>query len=341
MAITKNFVEMMDGDINVESEKGVGSTFTVTVKLKASDRVHHLESGLKLPKDLRAVVVDDDEIACEHAQVVLNALGIRADAYTSPQDALKTMRDACDAGTPYDILLTDYKMPDMNGLVMTSELRAFDGGETAVIMLTGYNWDIIDEDAKNSGIDDIIAKPLFTDSLLRVICSVLERKRGEDGAGDVDEGTGTAGAGAADAESTENVLAGCRVLIAEDVDANAEILADLLDLEDIESERAINGQVAIDMFTAQPEGYYDAILMDVRMPVMDGLTATAQIRALERPDAKTIPIIAMTANVFDEDVERSMQAGMNAHLSKPIEPDKLYIKMAELIKETGDGSLSP
>ena len=134
-------------------------------------------------------------------------------------------------------------------------------------------------------------------------------------------------------ESEESLLAGKRILMAEDVDANAEILADLLDLEDIVSERAENGQIAVEMFSSHPAGYYDAILMDVRMPVMDGLTATENIRALEREDAKTIPIIAMTANVFDEDVERSHKAGMNAHLSKPIEPEKMYHTLAHLIAE--------
>ena len=119
--------------------------------------------------------------------------------------------------------------------------------------------------------------------------------------------------------------------MAEDVEQNAEILQDLLDLEDIVSEHAENGQRAVEMFSEMPDGYYDAILMDVRMPVMDGLTATKTIRALDRPDAKTIPIIAMTANVFDEDVQRSLQAGMNAHLSKPIDPERLYETIAKLI----------
>ena len=136
-----------------------------------------------------------------------------------------------------------------------------------------------------------------------------------------------------DADAKNETLEGKRILIVEDLPENAEILADLLDLEDISSERAVNGQVAVEMFSSHPAGYYDAILMDVRMPVMDGLTATETIRALDRPDAKVIPIIAMTANVFDEDVERSLAAGMNAHLSKPIEPEKLYAKMAELIKK--------
>lgn len=134
----------------------------------------------------------------------------------------------------------------------------------------------------------------------------------------------------------ENVLSGRRILMAEDVDANAEILADLLDLEEILSERAENGRVAVEMFSAKPVGYYDAILMDVRMPEKDGLAATAEIRALDRIDAKTIPIIAMTANVFDEDIKRSHEAGMNAHLAKPIEPEKLYETLAKLITEKED-----
>jgi CheY-like chemotaxis protein len=132
-------------------------------------------------------------------------------------------------------------------------------------------------------------------------------------------------------EEQERVLEGRRILMAEDVEQNAEILEDLLDLEGMEAEHAANGEIAVRMFSEKPAGYYDAILMDVRMPVMDGLSATAAIRALDHPDAKTIPIIAMTANVFDEDVERSLAAGMNAHLSKPIEPERLYENLARLI----------
>ena len=132
-------------------------------------------------------------------------------------------------------------------------------------------------------------------------------------------------------EGITEILSGKRILMAEDVDQNAEILADLLELEDIIAARARNGEEAVMMFSKSEPGFYAAILMDVRMPVMDGLEATRTIRALDHPDAKTIPIIAMTANVFDEDVERSMEAGMNAHLSKPVEPDKLYETMARLI----------
>jgi CheY-like chemotaxis protein len=327
MAITKNFVEIMGGNITVHSKKGVGSEFIVTVTLQASQRVAHEEHGLKLPEDLRVLVVDDDEIACEHAQAVLNTIGIQADAETTAAAALKTLRSAWEAGKAYSLLLTDYKMPDMNGLELTRALRSFDGGNTAVIMLTGYNWDIIEDEAREDGVDGIIAKPLFSDSLLREIHGVLLRRSGEEETLSIPESETE--------EAPRRSLAGLRILMAEDVDQNAEILQDLLELEDMESERAKNGQIAVDMFSASPEGYYDAILMDVRMPVMDGLTATASIRDLDRPDAKTIPIIAMTANVFDEDVERSHQAGMNAHLSKPIEPERLYDALAKFVPEKG------
>ena len=321
MAITKNFVEMMGGDIEVESEKGVGSVFTVTVPLKSSARTHRADEGEGLPEGLRALVVDDDEIACEHAKLVLEAIGIGAETASSARKGLEQLRAACEGGKPFDLLLTDYKMPDMNGQALARAVRAFDGGATAILMLTGYNWDIIEEEVRRDGVDAILAKPLFTDNLIRAVKSMLEHRRGD--APQAEE---------AEAPAHETVLAGRRILMAEDVDANAEILADLLELEDMESERAENGQRAVELFRDHAPGYYDLILMDVRMPVMDGLAATETIRALPRPDAKTIPIIAMTANVFDEDVQRSLEAGMNAHLSKPVEPDRLYAKMAELLQ---------
>ncbi len=331
MAITKNFVEMMDGEIRVESQKGVGSVFTVTVTLKESARKAHLEHRLSLPEHLRAMVIDDDEIACEHAQIVLRTLGIEADTFTDPETALEEIRSAWNAGSPYQLLLTDYKMPVMNGLELIRTVRSFDRGETAVIMLTSYNWDIIEEEAMTDGVDSIVAKPLFSDSLLKQICDLLAQKRGLD-LRDTEEP-------AEDNSVRADILAGCRVLMAEDVEQNAEILEDLLDLEDITAEHAKNGELAVQMFSGHPEGYYDAILMDVRMPVMDGLTAARTIRAMDRPDAGKIPIIAMTANVFDEDVERSLQAGMNAHLSKPIEPERLYETMAEFITAAREGRL--
>ena len=329
MAITKNYVEMMDGSIDVQSKKGVGSVFTVTVTLRASSRSAQDDHGIVLPSGLRALVVDDDEIACEHAQLALRSMGIEADFTVDPRVGVDLARTAHDAGNGYGIVLTDYKMPDMNGLELVSSIRSFDGGETIVIMLTGYNWDIIEEDARGGGVDGIMAKPLFSDSLSREIHTLLQQKHNME-LQQADEEA----AKPEEEQPLQSSLAGRRILMAEDVDQNAEILTDLLELEEMEAEHAQNGQIAVDMFADSPEGYYDAVLMDVRMPVMDGLEATRAIRALDRADAKVVPIIAMTANVFDEDVERSLQAGMDAHMSKPIEPERLYATMARLIADS-------
>jgi CheY-like chemotaxis protein len=214
-------------------------------------------------------------------------------------------------------------MPVMDGITLTQEIRRFDGGKTAVIILTGYDFDEQASRAHKAGVDGILTKPLFPDTLTHEIQNVMRSRISE--LAEVSEETVSSG-------PDFGALEGIRVLLAEDVDINAEILTDLLEMEDIESEHASNGQIAVDMFSDSSEHYYDAILMDIRMPVMDGLTAAAAIRSIEnRSDAKTIPIIALTANAFDEDVQNSIDAGMNAHLSKPVEPDKLYETLAKYV----------
>ncbi len=324
MAITKNIVNMMNGDITVDSKKGKGSTFTVTVTLKSSNRSVKQEQGGSLPENLRMLIVDDNEVACEQAKMVAEDIGIQADAVAKPEEGLRRVRQHHEQGAPYHFVVTDYKMPGMDGLSLTRAIRAFDRGETAVIVLTGYSWEDIQDECRQIGVDGILSKPLFTDSLLREIQRVLDKK----GLQTEEEAAPAASA----AQEEENSLAGRRVLLAEDMDINAEILMDLLDMEGISAERAENGQAAVEMFFQSAKDYYDAVLMDVRMPVMDGLEAARAIRALDRPDAGTIPIIALTANAFDEDVQRSLQAGMNAHLSKPVEPDRLYETLSRLIR---------
>ena len=321
MAITKSIVSMMNGEIRVESEKGKGTAFTVTVTLKASERSVGEQSEL-LPEGLRALIVDDDRIACEHEQIVAEAVGIQADTVRSGEEALRMIQAQREAGQPYQLVLTDYRMPGMDGVAFTRELRRRDGGETMVILLTGYDWEDKQEEAAKAGVDVISSKPLFKDSLLHSLHSIL-RQRG--GVGLKTEPT------EAEARQT-GTLKGCRVLVVEDIELNADILMDLLEMEDVASERAENGRVAVDMFAAQPAGYYDAILMDVRMPVMNGLDAARAIRSLDRPDAGEIPIIAMTANAFEEDVQLTLQAGMNAHLSKPVEPEHLYETLARMLR---------
>lgn len=324
MAITKNLVQMMNGDIDVESEKGVGTTFIVTVTLKSSSRSISHEYSVSLPKGLRVLLVDDDDVACDHALLVANAIGVNADKSLSGEDALGRIIKKREEGNPYQIVLTDYKMPGMDGIAFTRALRAFDNGETGVIIMTGYSWDDMIDDAKAAGADGFISKPLFTNSLAGELHAVLLKRDELPEA----EQTETA----VEEEKTGVSIEGLHVLIAEDMDINAEILTDLLDLEGVTADRAENGQIAVEMFSNHPENNYDAILMDVRMPVMDGLEATKAIRSLDRPDTHTIPIIAMTANAFDDDVQRSLQAGMTAHLSKPVEPDRLYETLGRLIK---------
>ncbi len=319
MAITKNIVEMMNGDIHVDSEKGVGTTFTVTVTVRASSRSVHGEHSDVLPPDLRALVVDDDSVACEHAEMVANAIGIKADHCCSSVEALEWLKAQREAGTPYDLMLTDLKMPDMNGIELTRRVRQFDHGETMVLLLTGYSWDDIQNEAQAAGVDGIMSKPLFTASLMRSVQNIIQRRENQQ----EDE--------TLESSDTGWNIEGFHVLVAEDMEINAEILMDLLDMEGVSAEHAENGKLAVELFNSKPEGYFDAVLMDVRMPVMDGLAATRAIRELDRPDAKQIPIIAMTANAFDEDVQRSLQAGMTAHLSKPVEPERLYETLDKLI----------
>ena len=340
MAITKSIVDMMNGDIEVESEKGVGTTFTVTVTLRASNRSVQREHCDNHLEGMRVLVVDNDEVACEHAQLVANAIGMVADYTLSGQDALDMVMRAREQGDPYGLVISDYKMPGMDGVDLAQQLHAFDGGETAVIILTGYNVDDMEDEAKAAGVDAVMAKPLFTDNLLRQVHVVFDH-RGKAAAvaassegSSPDSGLGDLAALVEPVESQEEMgsLEGLRVLIAEDFEINAEILIDILDMEGIEADHAENGQEAVDMFSASESGYYDAILMDVRMPVLDGLGATRAIRELDREDAQTIPIIALTANAFDEDVQRSLQSGMSAHLSKPVEPDRLFETLGALVR---------
>ena len=206
-------------------------------------------------------------------------------------------------------------MPEMDGVETARQIRAIVGHESAIIILTAYRWDDALDEAMQAGVDSFIAKPLFAAQLLEEFQAALKRKN--------------IALMPKEAEKTD--LAGRRVLLAEDVEVNAEIMTMVLQMRDVEADLAVNGRIAVEKFAEHEPGYYSAILMDMRMPEMDGLEATRRIRAMDRPDAKTIPMIALTANAFDEDVQRSLQAGLNAHLSKPIQPDILFETLENLI----------
>ena len=323
MAITKNIVELMNGSISVESEKGVGSEFTVVVTLKNCERQGPINGYIK-PKDMRVLIVDDEEIAAEHARLILDEVGIQSDTCFSGQEALHMLELAHTKHTPYNLVLMDWKMPEMDGIEATRAIRRRYDRETTVIILTSFNWDEIMDEALRAGVDSFLAKPLFASNVIDEFERIVrknnmtlfrERKRAE--------------------------LAGRRILLAEDILINAEIMEEIIAMRGAVMEHAENGRIALEAFEKSPIGYYDAILMDVRMPEMDGLQATAAIRALPRPDAAKVPIIAMTANAFDEDVQRSLQVGMNAHLSKPVEPEHLYQTLEELIWEAEQGREPP
>ena len=313
MAIAKNIVELMNGTISVDSEKGVGTEFTVVLTFKNSDR-QGADSSYIHPRDMYVLVVDDEAVAAEHARLVLDEVGIRADTCRSGKEALHMLELQQAKHTPYNMVLLDWKMPEMDGLETARPIRQHFTGE--IIILTSFNWDEIMDEALRAGVDSFLAKPLFASNVIDEFERVARRRN-------IDLFRVRERAS----------LAGRHILMAEDILINAEIMQQLIDMKDAKIDHAENGRIALEMFAQSAPGSYDAILMDVRMPEMDGLEAAAAIRALDRPDAKTIPIIAMTANAFDEDVQRSLQVGMNAHLSKPVEPERLYQTLEELIWE--------
>ena len=317
LAITKNIVEMMNGNIQVESEKGKGTVFTVTVTLMDSKMTKDKDAEVTInPQEMSVLIVDDDPVACQHAKLVLEKLGISSEVATSGMEAIEMAKLRHARRQPYNLIVVDWKMPEMDGVETARRIRSIVGNESAIIILTAYRWDDVFEEALAAGIDSFISKPLFASALMEELQSALKKKRAQ----------------AVENSKPKADLKGRRILLAEDVQINAEIMVMVLETREMEVELAQNGKIAVELFESHPEGYYDAILMDMRMPEMDGLTATRTIRAMDRADSKSIPIIALTANAFDEDVQRSMQAGLNAHLSKPVEPDALYETLESLIK---------
>ena len=314
MAITKNIVEMMNGNISVKSTQGVGTEFTVNVVLKNSERVHGQTSNI-LPQNLKVIVIDDDPVALEHAKLVLSDVGINADTAQNGDSALDTIKLKNARHEGYDIIFVDMRMPGKDGFEVSREIRNVVGKEPIVIILSIYDWYEFEDEAEAVGVDKFMLKPLNSIELSEELTELIERRNAD--------------------KSTRKQLADLTnrtVLLAEDIAVNAEIIMMILSMKQMKVDHAENGQKVVEMFADSEVGHYDAVLMDIRMPLMDGLQATEAIRALDRSDAKTVPIIALTANAFDEDVQRSLQAGMNAHLSKPVEPEQLYETLAELIQ---------
>lgn len=316
LTICKNLVDMMDGNITVRSIVGVGTEFTVDVKLGITEesKTRYLNKTYNAFSMFKALVVDDDVTVCEHAVITLKEMGITSEWVDSGKKAVERVKEKWQNKKSYDIVIVDWKMPEMDGIETAREIRKIVGPDVTIIIMTSYDWANIEHEAKLAGVNLLINKPMFKSTFIsafeKIMCKQAEKET---------------------IVSNDFKFDGKRVLLAEDHPLNVEVATRLLERKGFAVEHAENGLRALEMFTTTPVGYYDVILMDIRMPQMDGLQASNAIRHLVKKDAKTIPIIAMTANAFDEDVQKSKLAGMNAHLAKPIEPQQLYQTIYDFI----------
>ncbi|MCM1387995.1 MAG: response regulator [Bacillus sp. (in: Bacteria)] len=305
MAITKNIVEMMGGTITVQSEKGKGSEFRVELSLKLQD-VEKNAAGIKELEGLRALVVDDDCDSCESVSRMLTQIGMRSEWTISGREAVYRAKSAHNEGDSYHTYIIDWQMPEMSGIETTRRIRAAVGPESPIIILTAYDWTDIEEEAMQAGVTAFCAKPLFMSDLKSALLSANNLVEKE-----------------IELPWTKADFGGKRILLVEDIELNREIAEYILTESGFVVESAPDGTDAVEMVSNSEEGYYDAILMDVQMPIMDGYEATRTIRALHRKDVETLPIIAMTANAMEEDKEAALKNGMNAHIAKPIDIDRL------------------
>ena len=299
MAITKYIVDAMGGLIEVDSELGCGTEFHVALDL-AKAQVQ--EADMVLP-DWNMLVVDDDRQLCESTVASLQSIGIKADWTLDAQSAFTMVEERRNTPREYQIILLDWKLPDMDGIKAAREIRRRFGSDVPILLISAYDWSEIEAEARDAGISGFISKPLFKSTLFYGLKPYL--------APDTDHRQAK--------RETAPDFNGRHVLLAEDNELNWEIAQDLLSGLGLSLDWAEDGQICVDMFRAKEPGYYDAILMDLRMPVMTGYEATEAIRNLDRADAKDIPIIAMTADAFAEDIKKCIDCGMNAHVAKPID----------------------
>lgn len=313
MSITQNLVSLMGGYINVKSKPGEGTAFTVELPFARSE-VELPAVGAADLKMLDVLVVDDERDICEHAVHLLKRMDIHAEWVLSGMEAVQRAVAAQMQGSGFDVCFIDWKMPEMDGIETTRRIREQIGPDTPIIIITAYDWSDIEAEARAAGVNAFIAKPMFQSSLYNVLVSVTNGAFGMRGA-PIAQG---------------KPLAGRRILLAEDNALNQEIAFTLLQMNGATVQCVENGQQALDIFAQAAPGYFDAILMDVQMPVMDGCEATRRLRALDHPDAARVPIVATTANAFSEDVAAVLAAGMDAHIGKPFDIQQLCATLTKL-----------
>ena len=312
MAITKNIVELMGGTIEVASQVDKGTIFTVELELRISNQEED-SMFWKTHGVTRILVADDDEDTREGIQALMEDTGVRIDVLENGERAVEAAGRACEEQNPYNMILLDWKMPGINGIETAGRIKTEVREDIPILLLTAYDWDEIETEARDAGIDGFLAKPFFVSALKEKILELSAMGEEQE-----------------QAESGAPGLEGEHFLVAEDNEINAEILEELLGIEGADCEILENGKLVVERFAASRAGEFDAILMDVQMPVMNGYEAARRIRALEREDAEAIPIIAMTANAFAEDVKEAMNAGMDAHVAKPVDMEVLKKTIKEL-----------
>ena len=305
MTISRNIARMMGGDIKVESTLGVGSIFTVTIYLKLQDKNENLEKRFV---DLDVLVADDDELSLESSLDILSSMGMKVEGVNNGKDAVEKVVSRHSEGLDFFAAILDWKMPGMDGIEATHKIRQKVGNDVPIIIISAYDWSEIEEDAKRAGANAFIGKPLFKSRLEKTFSSILGKEEEKP----VDKYISLS-----DLEALK--LQGKRALVVEDNDLNMEIACEILKTTGMSIETAIDGIEAVDLITSSPDGYYDIVFMDIQMPKMNGYDATRAIRAQNRPYLKQVPIIAMTANAFAEDVQAARTVGMNWHISKPLE----------------------
>lgn len=306
MAITRNIVNLMNGDIQVESAPNKGTKITVTVYLKLQENEKEQEKELL---DLPVLVVDDDKTCCESTVATLQEIGIAGEWVLTGKEAVERCAARHKTGRDYFAVILDWKMPEIDGIATARKIRERVGEDVTIIILTSFDFSEIEEEARAAGVNAFMAKPLFRSRLTATLRQFTSGKKEKNARNYLED------------FAKEN-YAGKRILLVEDNELNREIATEIIGMTGVTIDSAENGKIAVEKVMEAPEKWYDLIFMDIQMPIMNGYEATAAIRALAGSRGK-VPIIAMTANAFAEDVQLAKNTGMNEHIAKPLDLNKL------------------